>query len=1797
MKGIGLRFSNIEELKKQFDNLLNDLKSKADKNPISINFDDLTKRLVDVENKVNESTKRIGKMTAKSVENALTGVNYKDFQSKLNEVVNGLNKSGNQVSDIFTTIDAKTEAITGATVKYTDSLGKTITEVYKLKTAWKNMKDDEGNFVLDNKGNKVKQLNMELKPSTISYDNNIAKQQQDNYKKLNDLLNSTYNNKKKIAQLDEKSQSGEYANQLRSQISDNERKYNEIYNSVIKIGDEEETLAINAKQTNDLLEKRKKIEQDISLLITKQNDATLRKTSTTTSGQRNLGEEVKLGIPINFEASRADLNAYSKAVAGSGAEWTRVTPKIDAAGNKIKEVNVRVKEGSDKWRMYQMTLDESTGKLYKVDRGLSDLNNRQLGFIESTKIAIARIAEWGISTMAVYGTIRKIREGVEFINSLNKAQTNIQMVGGYSRKEVQGLTSDYSKLADQLYTTTDAIMASSEEFLRAGNSIEETNSLLQATAIGGAISGQESSAMAEQLIAISNGFKMATGDAKQMMSVIDTLSILDNSSATSMKEISEAIMRTASSAQMAGVSFKDLSAYIATVSSVTRKSASSIGESYKSIFSRYQDVKGGKNFDSDEEDISNVERDFRKYADISIRSAKGEFKDFGVVLDELSGKWSTLSTVAKSAVTKALAGTRQRENLLVLLNEMGQVRTLQEKIEEGAGSAKAKFDEAYGKSTEAQINKLTNSTQRLYMSMFNSDMINSAIGGLNTFVEYLQTISESSIETKIGIVALTGVIVAMGIAIKKNGIDSLNTSLASLIPNITKFIFGGQALTTILGGLKTAFSLLLSPVGLVGVAIGVVTVAIAGHIKHQKQLKEQTESLSSSYKNLTNAMKENNAETMKSELDNIKKQQSEMNKLVSERAELEKKIASATPGGGNYSGAAYAMKANQGLYNQLNAVNDKIAEQQKVMDSAGISAKELAKAEMMVSNNEIANQIKKTTEEEYNRKQSISNLIQEYQSLNAIESANTTQKQRMSQIAQELQSNIQGLTVTRDSEGNYIIQNTDLLGKEVNMLNQEGQTIETLTNLKLTDAKNRAEIEVGNTKITYLEAKKRISILQEEMKAYENAMTSRMLGMTDEQDIEKQGRLYERYMSNRQSVLGEYQSSIDALDKIFATGGNYNNVNSLETGTSYTPPGSSSSDKSQSLTIDNANTYSSIIDTQNSLLSQQDSLLSKISDTISQQESSNQITEAISTQNQLYTEQQKKLDLLYQTRDKYTNAEQSVIDAFSSNGWLGDQDIYSMNQQDFDSIYDTEFGGTREFGTGEQAEKDKQAFQDRANLFKSLSSEWLKLKDAMGKTNDDIGKMAYDMNKTLVEMDKNVLESYNKNLEASSKNLTEKMKDLDLQLKQLDEGDLKGSSDILSKKLKLANDELKLRQDYLNQLNGTVTSSVEGEIELRKAIDSASDSVRDQKGVVIDLQKSMKDGLDNQKKLVEDTESKIVDVIKSSVEKQKKALEEKYNKKKELLDKEYNQEKDTLDKIQDLYNRSNETDDYEKNLKKEKEVANNIDSQIANARLDKSLEGQKRLRELEAQKVTQQEKIDEMVLERTRDLNNQMFDDSKEALDKKHEAETLALDEKYNKDVKRLDDFYTEAKIQAIAHQAIIDGTFANAQGSIVSISSAFKDFTIESGTSITTLVDKVNEFNNSLKNARDIINSMGSMNLSASVGVSTLPSYAVGATSLISDQIAEVHKNEAIIPANMNPFLGGKPLDNFMNLFPKSPSITPMSSSNGGITLNEPFLVIQGSVNENVMPEVRSLIKEGFSELTRMQRRSQNISGQVARA
>lgn len=375
------------------------------------------------------------------------------------------------------------------------------------------------------------------------------------------------------------------------------------------------------------------------------------------------------------------------------------------------------------------SMEQTNNETKQLTNSLKEAGNS--GFFSNMSNFLGQIGVFYGIQQVVQGITNQLKEASQYTIEMDKAFTNMQMITMQSKEEISGLVGEYKNLGAQLHTTNTDMMGGMEEISRAGIRGDEGESLMASAIMGSKISGQTTKDTTNQLIAIKNAFNM-TGES--MQSVVDMMSRMDNTSATSFRELAEALRYTSFSAQEAGTPLSNLVAYITTVSEKTRKSASTIGESFKTIYSRYSNIKLGR-LDDDGKSINDTEFAMRRIG-IEIRSSKGEFKQFDVVLNEFMAKYKSgqINQVDYLAGIQALAGTRQRETLMSLIENMDSLNIHQKDVIESTGSAKKMFDEAYSPSLEARINDLKRAMEDFYERIMNSDGLKTLVGSLTGLV-------------------------------------------------------------------------------------------------------------------------------------------------------------------------------------------------------------------------------------------------------------------------------------------------------------------------------------------------------------------------------------------------------------------------------------------------------------------------------------------------------------------------------------------------------------------------------------------------------------------------------------------------------------------------------------------------------------------------------------------------------------------------------------------------------------------------------------------------------------------------------------------------------------------------------------------------------------------------------------------------------------------------------------------------------------------------------------------------------
>ena len=462
------------------------------------------------------------------------------------------------------------------------------------------------------------------------------------------------------------------------------------------------------------------------------------------------------------------------------AEETRKS--IDLTDKSTQADNAEI----DAKRKLATGLDNVNKKWAKQNSLLANVGE---GFREAT----ARIINYTTIYRALWMVVSKLRESIQIAEELNKAFTDIEMVTMGTADATRELRQEYAELAVEMSGTVTQVANAANEWLRQGKTAQETTSLIKASMVMSRIGAIDSAEATEYLTSVLNGYKIEVQD---VMHVVDAMSQVDIESASSVDDLAIALQRSASTASQAGVSFERLLGYVATVREVTQRSASVVGESFKTIFSRLGSVKAGtflsEDLESEYTDIATYANDVEKVLSkigIRLRDTNKDFRDAQDVLDDVAKGWANYDDLTKQALATAIAGTRQRENFLALMENYDKALKLEESALDSNGKAMQKYA-IYQDSIAAKQDRITALFQTWVQEM-NFEWL---IGKLLSLGEALMKVFGS--ETAVAIAKITALIVALskawaaftaiagGAAITIGGIAPIAVGIAAAITAI-----------------------------------------------------------------------------------------------------------------------------------------------------------------------------------------------------------------------------------------------------------------------------------------------------------------------------------------------------------------------------------------------------------------------------------------------------------------------------------------------------------------------------------------------------------------------------------------------------------------------------------------------------------------------------------------------------------------------------------------------------------------------------------------------------------------------------------------------------------------------------------------------------------------------------------------------------------------------------------------------------------------------------------------------------
>lgn len=452
--------------------------------------------------------------------------------------------------------------------------------------------------------------------------------------------------------------------------------------------------------------------------------------------------------------------AIKRATTDKGISYYSLNAELRKAGTSAAKLTATLASGG---QQFAASLNAANVALAQSDRTLISLSAKikemSRVMVQSFKFTAAQATLQAISNAA--------REAYQWVYDLDKTITNIGVVTGYAGDQLDKVTQNAIAGAKELRIAANDYAEGALIFYQQGLGDDEVARRVEITAKSARAAGQSLEAMSSQLTAIWNTYQM-TGDEMERAASVGAKMAGDT--AVDFADIAEAMQTAAAPAEQMGVSYNSLAAIIATVGDTTQQSASVIGNAFKTIFSRFQQLKAEGT--DGEVTLNRVSSQLQSLG-VNVLDASGELRQLDDVIMEVGTQWDSWSQKQQLAVAQLVGGTRQYGQFLTLMQNFDKYQDLLQSANTEDGSA---LEQQYASSLDSIESRAENAGEawrRAFGSLIDEDMIKDVLGAVEAVGNGLDQVFETLGDTK-------GVALYIATIFAKQWIPSITKAAANL---------------------------------------------------------------------------------------------------------------------------------------------------------------------------------------------------------------------------------------------------------------------------------------------------------------------------------------------------------------------------------------------------------------------------------------------------------------------------------------------------------------------------------------------------------------------------------------------------------------------------------------------------------------------------------------------------------------------------------------------------------------------------------------------------------------------------------------------------------------------------------------------------------------------------------------------------------------------------------------------------------------------------------------------------------
>lgn len=462
-------------------------------------------------------------------------------------------------------------------------------------------------------------------------------------------------------------------------------------------------------------------------------------------------------------------NALKRATSDKGLSFYTLNSELNKAGTSASQLVTTLASGGS---AFTASLNAANTALAQANRNVITLNSK----IKEMARVLTQSFKFTMAQAFLQGVSNAAREAYQWVYDLNKTITDISVVTGYQGEQLDKVTKSAIQGARELRVAADEYAKGALIFYQQGLNDDEVARRTEITVKAAKAAGSSMDEMSSQLTAVWNTYQMA-GDEMQRAASVGAKMAADT--AVDFSDIAEAMQTAAAPAEQMGVSYNSLAAIIATVGDTTQQSASVIGNAFKTIFSRFQQLKSeGRD---GEVTLNRVSSQLQELG-VNVLDSAGELRSLDTVIAEVGDQWDDWSSKQQLAIAQLVGGTRQYGQFLTLMNNFSKYQDLLNSANLEDGSALEQQYESSLESIESYAENAGEAWNRAFSNAIDED----AIKGIYKAVEDFGNVFDRLLDTAGGLPGIlaiaAGIFSSKLIPASTNFLKNIKESFANLTP-------------------------------------------------------------------------------------------------------------------------------------------------------------------------------------------------------------------------------------------------------------------------------------------------------------------------------------------------------------------------------------------------------------------------------------------------------------------------------------------------------------------------------------------------------------------------------------------------------------------------------------------------------------------------------------------------------------------------------------------------------------------------------------------------------------------------------------------------------------------------------------------------------------------------------------------------------------------------------------------------------------------------------------------------------